>query len=68
MSERDWRDRKCWDCKFAVVYKTGERGDLSERKWCRRFPPTRLPREPGGPLVSGYPDVTLTAACAEFRK
>ncbi len=64
MSARDWQEQKCWDCKFATIYGRAQDTDL---KRCRRFPPTRLPRNPGEiNASSGYPDVTIMPACAEF--
>lgn len=52
MSERDWRDRKCVDCRFAEIYGHSDIGrhDL----WrCRRFPPVRLSREADGEAAIG---------------
>jgi hypothetical protein len=66
VSERDWQDRKCWDCKFAIVY---GRLQQQEIKQCRRHPPVHVHRQPGEVVLSSaYPDVTIRRACAEFRK
>jgi len=66
MSERNWQDKKCWDCKFAVVSGRLQGDELKE---CRRHPPARLPRQPGDVVLhSGYPDVSVMRACAEFRR